>query len=279
MGKYKVDLEKARKIPELLGIKNFGGRYKLGNYELVAGMDGTGSKIEVARRLKKYDTIGIDLVAMNVNDILCEGARPLFFLDYIGTKKLDLEIFKELIRGVKKGCDIANCKLIGGETAEMKYTYMKNRSELVGCVVGVEEKKIKTEKVTLEDKIWGLPSSGVHSNGYTLILDYIKELTLEYLTPTKIYTEILEMIEPYEIKAIAHITGGGIVENTERVLNNYKMKLNKKAWEIPQIFKDIQKVGNISEKEMFEVFNMGIGMTLVSNKELPNAFLIGEVSE
>lgn len=276
----------------LTDLGSFGGLFSLDIKEykepvLVSGTDGVGTKLKLAFMMDKHDTIGQDCVAMCVNDILCQGAKPLFFLDYIATGKLVGEKTAQIVGGIAEGCRLSQCALIGGETAEMPGLYNESEYDLAGFAVGIVDKNniITGENIKPGDIILGLPSSGIHSNGYSLVrklffdilnmksTDYVKELesTLgeELLKPTRIYTKpILDLIKNIEVKGIAHITGGGFYENIPRILlENIDAKIDISAWEIPPIFKLMQEKGNISTEEMFSTFNMGIGMTVVVNKE------------
>ncbi len=271
----------------LSGIGGFGAGYLLPsgykNPVLVSGTDGVGTKLKVAQMSGIHDTVGIDLVAMCVNDILTVGAEPLFFLDYFATGKLSVETAEAVVKGIAKGCEIAGCALIGGETAEMPDFYTEGEYDLAGFVVGIVEKDsyITGKEIAPGDTIIGLASSGIHSNGYSLVRklffnilnlkidDYIGELN-DYvykilLTPTRIYVKpVLELIEEVKVKGIAHITGGGIPGNLSRILpKNTNAVINKGSWEILPIFRFIQEKGNIPEEEMFRTFNMGIGLILV----------------
>ena len=261
----------------LSGLGGFGAGFELPTgYKkpvLISGTDGVGTKLKVAEMLNKHDTIGIDLVAMCVNDLIVAGAKPLFFLDYYATSKLNNNIAIDVIQGIADGCKLANCALIGGETAEMPGMYQGEEYDLAGFCVGIVEKDkiIDGSNVVSGDSIIALGSSGPHSNGYSLIR---KVLTLkspttkqleELLEPTKIYVEsILKLLELVEVKAISHITGGGLLENIPRVLpNNVDAEINTKSWKIPNIFNFLQNAGNIDDKEMFRVLNCGVGMVVV----------------
>ena len=258
------------------------------NPVLVACTDGVGSKVQLAEKMKKFDTVGIDLVAMNVNDMLVQGAEPLFFLDYLGVHKLEPSLAAELVRGVAKGCREANCALIGGETAEMPDTYSVGDFDMAGFAVGVvERKKIITGGIIQKgDVILGLASSGLHSNGYTLARNIcFKQAKLKVtdcpegldgaeignvlLEPTRIYVQpIIKLLSRYKVKRIvhgmAHITGGGLVGNIPRVLpKNCDAAIKKSSWPVPKIFTFMQKTGPVEEGEMFRVFNMGIGFVLI----------------
>jgi len=255
---------------------------------LVATTDGVGTKIKIAQEANRHRTVGIDLVAMCINDLLTQRAKPLFFLDYLATGKLCLNTAKEIISGIIKGCREANCILLGGETAEMPSFYEEGKYDLAGFAVGiVEEEKINTiPEIISGDKIIGIPSSGLHSNGFSLarkvlfeekkffLKDKLKiigrSLEEELLEPTRIYTSIiLNLLNEFNLKGIAHITGGGMIRNISRILpSGYRAKIYKEKWKVPPIFKLIQEQGKIKEEEMFKVFNMGIGMILiVSDKE------------
>ena len=255
---------------------------------LVSGTDGVGTKLKIAFMLDKHDTVGIDLVAMSVNDILVQGAEPMFFLDYIGIAKSDKRVLVDLVKGVAEGCRQANCALLGGETAELPGLYNKGEYDLAGFAVGVVERTrlIDGSQVEPGDIILGLPSSGLHSNGYSLarkallekgklkLGDRIPELgcTLgeELLRPTRIYVKpVLAAFMAYKVKrpirALAHITGGGLLENVPRVLPaGCDAVFNVDAWDVPPVFRLIQKTGNVEDAEMFRVFNMGLGMIMVT---------------
>jgi len=279
--------------PEVLtGLGGFGGLFKpdLSNYQnpvLVSGTDGVGTKLKLAFKLDLHNTIGIDLVAMSVNDILAQGAQPLFFLDYLATGKLEPAKISEIVKGVAAGCKQAGAALIGGETAEMAGFYQPGEYDLAGFAVGIvdQEQIITGEKIKAGDLVIGLKSDGLHSNGFTLAraalfekagYDYTAEveglennLGEELLKPTKIYVKtVLALLEKYKINGIAHITGGGLIENLPRILpEGLKAEINKESWQPQQIFKLIQDAGEIAEREMYRTFNMGIGMCLIINKE------------
>ena len=254
---------------------------------LVSATDGVGTKLKLAMVLKKHDTIGIDLVAMCVNDLIVCGAEPLFFLDYYATGALNLEIANEVITGIGKGCELAGCALVGGETAEMPGMYDGEDYDLAGFSVGVVEKSkiIDNSKVNAGDLLIGIESSGPHSNGYSLIRAIIErsklnlETSLEgktigarLLEPTRIYVNtITKLIEEIEIKALAHITGGGITENLQRVLpKNVNAAITLSSWEMPAIFNWLQAEGNIANEEMLRTFNCGIGMIICVPSESAN---------
>ncbi len=255
---------------------------------LAACTDGVGSKVQLAAMMRKYDTVGIDLVAMNVNDMLTLGAEPLFFLDYLAVNKLEPETVTEMIKGVAAGCKIADCALLGGETAEMPDTYKKNDFDMAGFAVGVVERRkiITGRNIRKGDVILGLASSGLHSNGYTLvrnicfkknnlkITDRINELDGSQLgdvllKPTRIYVRsIVKLLSGYKVKKIvhgmAHITGGGLAGNIERTLpRSCDAAINKSSWQVPKVFGFLQNKGPIGEAEMYRVFNMGIGYVLI----------------
>lgn len=276
----------------LADIGGFGGLFSLNRMDykepvLVAGTDGVGTKLKIAFMMDKHDTIGQDCVAMCVNDILCQGGKPLFFLDYVATGKLVGEKIAQIVGGIAEGCRIAGSALIGGETAEMPGLYAENEYDLAGFAVGIVDKDqiITGENIKAGDIILGLPSNGIHSNGYSLvrklffevldmkITDYVEEfgttLGEELLKPTKIYVkEILSLIEAIPVKGISHITGGGFFENIPRILpENVDAKINVDSWEVPPVFQFMAEKGNISKDDIFGTFNMGIGMVVVVSKE------------
>ena len=291
-------------------IGGFGAMYDISKFKhknpvLVSGTDGVGTKLKIAIKMNKLDEIGIDLVAMCVNDIISQGAKPLFFLDYYATGKLNTDSSFQVIKGIATGCKLSKMSLIGGETAEMPKLYKKNDFDIAGFCVGIAEKSKLLPKVNINknDCVIGIKSSGLHSNGYSLInhmLDQkkikLKEkigsslLGKQLIKPTKIYTEILNIPSFEKIKAIANITGGGLTENIPRVLPKNKAALiDFKKIKMPKIFKYIQEKGNIDNREMLKVLNCGIGITLiVSKKETMNiikelkkikmdAFIIGDI--
>ena len=250
---------------------------KLKNPIIVASTDGVGTKIEFANETKRFDTIGVDLVAMCVNDLIVQGAKPIFFLDYIAINKLKLKKVKKIINGIVKGCKLAGCSLVGGETAEMSGTYAKNKFDLAGFAVGVVEKKnlLTKSKIKNKDVILGVPSSGIHSNGYSLVRKIIKKnkikklnLKKELLKPTKIYVnEILKLNRKKLINGCANITGGGLINNTIRVIpKKYTLNIDLKKINILKIFK-ILKNHNIKDAEMLKTFNCGIGFCIIANKK------------
>jgi len=266
-------------IPGVLNdIGGFAGMFELKNYKnpiLVSGTDGVGTKLDVAMKMKKYDTVGIDCVAMCVNDVLCNGAQPLFFLDYLACGKLDAEIAADLVKGVADGCVQAGCALIGGETAEMPGFYDIGKYDIAGFSVGVVEKDKIIDGSTIRqgDTLIGIQSSGPHSNGFSLIRYLIKDFDMPFdnrkigevlLTPTIIYVKVIhKVLEKYSIKGMAHITGGGFYENIPRMFatKEYTAVIKKESYEVPKIFKYIQSLG-VSEKDMYNTFNMGIGFVI-----------------
>ena len=288
-------LVKATFRPEVLtDIGSFGALFSLNNTNqykkpvLVSSADGVGTKLRVAFMMDHHSTIGIDLVAMNVNDIIVQGAEPLFFLDYLATSKLKAETAYEVIKGIAEGCKQAECSLIGGETAEMPSFYQDDEYDLAGFAVGMvdNDKIIDGSSIRIGDKIIGLASSGLHSNGYSLarkiffdklkktVDDNIPELNKTVgeilIEPTVIYVKTIKnILKTFKINGIAHITGGGFYENINRVLpDSCTASLNLGKYEIPPLFKYMKAEGNVSYKEMFRTFNCGIGMTLiVSSKD------------
>ena len=246
--------------------------------KIVACTDGVGTKIEIANLIKKYDTIGIDLVAMSVNDLIVQGATPLFFLDYISINKIDLTKLKSIIKGIVKGCDLSNCDLVGGETAEMPGTYEKGKFDIAGFAVGIVDEKniLHKNKIKKNDLILAIPSSGLHSNGYSLVRNIIKRkkiniknnffLKKELIKPTKIYVkEILSLINKNLINGCANITGGGLADNIKRIIpENFCAEINLANIRPLKIFKWL-KSNNISDNEMLRTFNCGVGFCLVIN--------------
>ena len=276
-------------IPGVLGgIGGFGGLFSLAGQKykepvLVSGTDGVGTKLKIAFALNKHDTVGIDLVAMSVNDIITCGAKPLFFLDYISIGKLSKKVVINLIKGITKGCKMAGCALLGGETAEMPGFYPEGEYDLAGFAVGIVEKSkiIDGRKIKEGDSVIGISSNGLHSNGFSLARKVLLEcnkyriddkvfsfsgyLGEELLAPTRIYVKpVLHLLEEYKILGIAHITGGGLLENIPRILpEGVSVQINQNSWPKPSIFFLIQKEGKISDEEMYRTFNMGIGMVLI----------------
>jgi len=271
--------------PEVLaGIGGFGALFEISKkYRdpvLVSGCDGVGTKLKLAFQLNKHDTVGIDLVAMSVNDILVQGAEPLFFLDYFACGKLDVATATQVIQGISKGCELAGCSLIGGETAEMPGFYATGEYDLAGFAVGIVEKNraITGRTITAGDVMLGLASSGAHSNGFSLIRKIVERsgvsLTSDFqgqslgealLTPTRIYVKpLLRLMQHLPVKGLAHITGGGLLENIPRILaDNLCAVLDGSAWDMPPLFKWLQENGNLAEREMHRTFNCGIGMIVV----------------
>lgn len=261
----------------LNGIGSFAAMYELGKYKnpvLVSGTDGVGTKLKIAFELEKYNTIGIDCVAMCVNDILCHGAKPLFFLDYMACGKLKGEVAADIVKGVSDGCLRAGCALIGGETAEMPGFYKEGEYDIAGFAVGIVEKEniVDGQDIKEGDVLIGIASSGVHSNGYSLVRSVIKDFRKEFhgkiigeefLTPTKIYVKpVLQLLKSYPIKGMAHITGGGFYENIPRMFkDDLNVVISKNSFPRPDIFEYIISKG-IEENHMFNVFNMGIGFVL-----------------
>lgn len=277
--------------PEVLDeIGGFGGLFSLENMTvrkpvLVSGTDGVGTKLKIAFMMDRHDTVGIDCVAMCVNDVACSGAQPLFFLDYIATGKLIPEKVAQIVKGVTDGCVQAGCALVGGETAEMPGFYPENEYDLAGFAVGLVDRDriIDGRSIREGDRLIGLASSGIHSNGYSLVRRVIgpdadlrqyheglgKSLGEELLTPTRIYVKtILSLKEKYEIKGIAHITGGGFIENIPRIIpDGLSAIVHKGSWEVLPIFRLLQEMGDIPESDMYNTFNMGIGLVLVVSPE------------
>ncbi|MHB9103346.1 MAG: phosphoribosylformylglycinamidine cyclo-ligase [Sulfuricella sp.] len=271
--------------PEVLGgLGGFGALFEISkkykNPVLVSGTDGVGTKLKLAFMLDKHDTVGIDLVAMSVNDILVQGAEPLFFLDYFACGKLDVATATEVIKGIAAGCEQAGCALIGGETAEMPGMYPAGEYDLAGFAVGAAEKDklINGSTIAAGDAVLGLASSGAHSNGYSLIRKIIERSDIDLnsdfhgrplrdvvLAPTRIYVKpILALMEQLPVKGMAHITGGGLLENIPRVLpENLTAVLRKNSWDMPPLFSWMQQEGNVAEKEMHRTFNCGIGMAVI----------------
>ena len=298
--------------PEVIGgLGGFGALCALpSKYKepiLVSGTDGVGTKLRLAIDLKKHDTIGIDLVAMCVNDLVVQGAEPLFFLDYYATGRLEVDVASDVVKGIAEGCVQSGCALVGGETAEMPGMYHAGDYDLAGFCVGVVEKSkiIDGSKVQAGDALIALGSSGPHSNGYSLIRKVIdvagvnpateqlvgKALGDQLLAPTKIYVKsVLELIEKVDVHAIAHLTGGGFWENIPRVLpDNTKAVIDEKSWEWQPVFKWLQEKGNIDSYEMYRTFNCGVGMVIalpqadvekalnVLRQAGENAWLIGQI--
>ena len=261
-------------------IGGFGSLFDISNLKIkdpviVSCTDGVGTKIDLANKFNKFDTIGIDLVAMCVNDLIVQGAKPLFFLDYIAVGKLDLNKTKKILKGIFKGCSISNCKLIGGETAEMPGIYDKNKFDLAGFSVGIVSKKkiLDKKNVKKDNVILAIPSNGIHSNGYSLVRAILKKnkiskrLKDDILKPTKIYTkEILKLSNKNLINAAAHITGGGLIENLLRSIpKGFTLNIDLSKIRVTKIFKWL-KTKNISDQEMMQTFNCGIGFCIIVDK-------------
>ncbi len=271
------------------------------NPKIVACTDGVGTKIEIANLIKKYDTIGIDLVAMSVNDLIVQGAKPIFFLDYISINKIDLKKLKSIIKGIIKGCKLSGCDLVGGETAEMPGTYEKGKFDIAGFAIGIVGKKniLNKNKINNKNLILAVPSSGIHSNGYSLIRHLLKKkkininknkfLKKELIKPTKIYVpEVLRLIDKKLLDGCANITGGGLADNIKRIIpENFCANLNLNLIKPLKIFKWLKK-NNLSNQEMLKTFNCGVGFCLIINpknlKKVQNQFsknfkpyIIGEI--
>ena len=281
---------KKRGKKKLNKIGGFGSIFDIPNNiknpKIVACTDGVGTKIEIANFIKKFDTIGIDLVAMSVNDLIVQGAKPLFFLDYISINKIDLSKLKLIIKGIIKGCNIANCDLVGGETAEMPGTYNKGKFDIAGFAVGIVDKKkiLHKKKVKINDLIVAVPSSGLHSNGFSLVREVLKKkkinikknkfLKNELIRPTKIYVkEILNLVNRKLIHSCANITGGGLSDNIQRVIpDRYCAEINLDKIKPLKIFRWL-KEKNISDDEMLSTFNCGVGFCLIIDpKNLSNIY-------
>lgn len=270
------------------GIGGFGGLFRcdttsMKNPVLVSATDGVGTKIKIAQLMDKHDTIGIDLVAMSVNDVVVQGAEPLFFLDYLATGKLELEKSVQIVEGIVQGCKLAGCALLGGETAEMPGFYKPGDYDLAGFCVGMvdQDKLIEGSNISINDQVIGLAASGLHSNGFSLarkvllekgglsvndkVMDLPQTIGMELLEPTRIYVKsLLNIIKNFNIKGLVHITGGGFYENIPRIVPDVcRMVITEGSWEIPPIFNVIRDIGSVAEDEMFRVFNMGIGMMMI----------------
>ncbi len=279
---------RTRREGVLAGIGGFGALFELGSrYRepvLVSGTDGVGTKLKLAFQLDRHDTIGIDLVAMSVNDILVQGAEPLFFLDYYACGKLDVDVAARVVGGIAKGCELSHCALIGGETAEMPGMYTPGEYDLAGFAVGVVEKSriIDGKRIAAGDAVIGLASSGPHSNGYSLIRRIIADRKADLsipmgdvslgdalMAPTRIYVRsLLELMKHLPVKGMAHITGGGLTENIPRILpSGLQAVLETSAWQLPPVFAWLQQAGNVALAEMHRTFNCGIGMAVVLGKD------------
>ena len=284
-------------------LGSFGAFYEIGGYKnpvLVSGTDGVGTKLKVALDSKRYESIGVDCFAMCANDILCHGAKPLFFLDYLACGKLDSEIAAEIVLGMVAACKDNNCALIGGETAEMPGMYKPGDYDVAGFCVGIVEKDqiIDGTKIKSGDKIIALPSSGFHSNGFSLVRKIFPNFEEEFegkplyetlLVPTRLYyTDIHRVIEEVQVAGIAHITGGGLYENIPRIIGEgLCASIDAAKIQIPSVMLELEKRGNIAREEMFGTFNMGVGMIVVVDAEhaekvlhlLDDAYEIGEITE
>ena len=287
----------------LNNLGSFGAFYEIAGYKnpvLVSGTDGVGTKLKVALDSKKYDSIGVDCFAMCANDIICHGAKPLFFLDYLACGKLDSEIAAEIVMGMVKACKDNNCALIGGETAEMPGMYQPGDYDVAGFCVGIVEKDqiIDGSKIKKGDKIIALPSSGFHSNGFSLVRKIFPDFNEEFegkplyetlLVPTELYYQpIHKILEETNVHGIAHITGGGIIENIPRIIpENLCASIDTNKIKIPSVMLELEKRGNIDRTEMYGTFNMGVGMVVVIEEKnvekvlnlLEDAYEIGEITE
>ena len=281
----KKDVKKTKSISKRDVIGGFGSLYDISNLKIkdpviVSCTDGVGTKIDLANKFKKFDTIGIDLVAMCINDLIVQGAKPLFFLDYIAVGKLNLNKTKKILKGIFKGCEVSNCRLIGGETAEMPGVYSKDNFDLAGFSVGIVSKKkiLDKKNVKKNDIILAIPSNGIHSNGYSLVRSIIKKnkiprkLKNEILKPTKIYSnEILTLVKKDLIHSAAHITGGGLIENLLRSIpKEMSINIDLSKIKILNIFKWL-KSKNISDQEMMRTFNCGVGFCIIVPKKNINS--------
>jgi len=290
------------------GLGGFAGMVELPRLSepvLVSATDGVGTKVMIAEALGRYDTVGIDLVAMSVNDLLVTGAHPLFFLDYLAVGRLDPEKAAGLVEGVATGCRLAGCALLGGETAEMPDLYHGGDFDMAGFAVGVVEKSaiIDGSRVREGDLLLGLPSSGIHSNGFSLVRMILDVNNIPYdknvkplgagsigqllLTPTEIYTKpVAAIIDAADVRSMAHITGGGLPDNLPRVIpDGLCARIDRSSWQAPALFETLQRLGNVEDAEMFRTFNMGVGFVAVVRKEdagkaqaaAPGSFFIGEI--
>lgn len=303
---------KRTRRPEVMaGLGGFGALFELPKgYEepvLISGTDGVGTKLRLAMDLNKHDTIGIDLVAMCVNDLIVAGAEPLFFLDYYATGKLNVDVAASVVEGIGAGCELSGCSLVGGETAEMPGMYEGEDYDLAGFCVGIAEKSklIDGTKVQAGDKLIALASSGAHSNGYSLIRKVIEvsqvdlqqdcggqSLADALMAPTRIYVKpLLELMKNYEVKALSHITGGGFLENIPRVLpENAQANIDLGSYQLPAVFQWLQEAGNIEAREMYRTFNCGVGMIICVSADIADqcvaalndsgeqAWVIGDIS-
>ncbi|MDO5040560.1 MAG: phosphoribosylformylglycinamidine cyclo-ligase [Peptoniphilus sp.] len=308
-----VDIDSGNKAVELIkehvkntatkgvlgGIGLFSGGFDISEFKdmknpvLLASTDGVGTKLLIAQKMDKHDTVGIDLVAMCVNDLICQGAKPLFFLDYIGADRIVPEKIAEIVKGVSLACKETGTAIIGGETAELPGMYAKDEYDLAGFSVGIvdKEKIIDGSTIKPSDVVIGLSSSGIHSNGYSLVRKlFFEELEMKLedkfqgsdktlgeilLTPTKLYVNtILDLTSKFEIKGVANITGGGIVENIPRIIpEGLGVEIKKDSWKLPLIFEEIKKSGKVEEAELYRAFNMGVGMVVIVDKSISEEVL------
>ncbi|MEK5062210.1 phosphoribosylformylglycinamidine cyclo-ligase [Cytobacillus sp. FSL R5-0596] len=316
VSRMKKHVQKTIRPGVLGGLGGFGGMFDLSELNLkepvlVSGTDGVGTKLMLAFMMDKHDTIGVDAVAMCVNDIVVQGAEPLYFLDYIACGKAAPERIEAIVKGIADGCEQAGCALVGGETAEMPGMYSEEEYDLAGFAVGACEKSslINGADIKAGDVLIGLASSGIHSNGYSLVrklflenakmslTDHVKELgcTLgeELLRPTKIYVKpLLAAMKKFKLKGMAHITGGGFIENIPRMLpEGIGAQLTESNWEVPPVFSVMEEIGGLERKEMYNIFNMGTGMVIAADKEMADelvayfyeigekAYLMGTVTD
>lgn len=298
VSRMKKHVKKTVRPGVLGGLGGFGGMFDLSVLNLkepvlVSGTDGVGTKLMLAFMMDKHDTIGIDAVAMCVNDIVVQGAEPIYFLDYIACGKAEPSKIEAIVKGIADGCEQAGCALVGGETAEMPGMYSEEEYDLAGFTVGAAEKSklITGEKIKAGDVLIGLASSGIHSNGYSLVrklfleqakmslTDYVEELgcTLgeELLKPTKIYVKsILSVLKEFDIKGLAHITGGGFIENVPRMLpEGLGADLDESKWDILPVFSLMESIGQLDRKEMYNIFNMGTGMVIAVDEQIADAVI------
>jgi len=287
--KIKTLVRKSFRKEVLTDIGGFGSFFKLEknqykNPVLVSSSDGVGTKLVIAKLANKHDTVGIDAVAMNVNDILCTGAQPLFFLDYVAFSKVKEDILVDVVSGINKGCIESGCSLIGGETAQMPGMYKAGEYDIAGFCVGVVEKDkiINGDKIKAGDKLIGIASNGLHSNGYSLVRKVLgplelKRMSAELLKPTRIYVKpVLEILQQYgqSVHGISHITGGAFYDKISRILpKNIDARIDKDSWGVPGIFRLIQNKGNVEDKEMYRTLNMGIGMVLIVEAQASPAII------
>jgi len=298
VNQIRQDVESTKRSEVLGGLGGFGGLFEMpSGYQqpvLVSGTDGVGTKLKIAQEIGRHDTVGIDLVAMCVNDILTSGAEPLFFLDYLATGKLNSQQLAEVVKGIAQGCRLSGCALLGGETAEMPGFYQLGEYDLAGFCVGVVEKSklLDGSQVQVGDVAIGLASAGVHSNGFSLVRKIVEtgghnwsdapevfngnSLGAELITPTQIYVKpILELLQTdIEVHSMAHITGGGLPENLPRCLNpKQSIEVKQDSWEVPSVFQWLAKAGKIQSEAMFNTFNMGIGFVVIVSAEQAKATL------